>query len=61
MFQLEATAVHWACRGGSLAALQLLLDQGAKFTYRDKVGTHGLEEETGSCMLVLISTDLYRC
>lgn len=44
MFQLEATAVHWACRGGSLTALQLLLDQGAKFTYRDKVGTHGLEE-----------------
>lgn len=42
MFQLEATAVHWACRGGSLPALQLLLDQGAKFTYRDKVGTHTL-------------------
>lgn len=38
VFQLESTAVHWACRGGSLAALQLLLDHGAQFTYRDKVG-----------------------
>lgn len=38
VFQLEATAVHWACRGGSLPALQLLLDQGAKITFRDKVG-----------------------
>ena len=40
VFQLEATAVHWACRGGSLPALQLLMDQGAKVTYRDKVSTH---------------------
>ena len=40
VFQLEATAVHWACRGGSLPALQLLLDQEAKFTSRDKVCPH---------------------
>lgn len=39
VLQLESTAVHWACRGGSLPALQLLLDQGAKLTYRDKVRT----------------------
>lgn len=37
VLQLDATAVHWACRGGSLPALQLLLDQGAQLTYRDKV------------------------
>lgn len=44
VFQLEATAVHWACRGGSLPALQLLLDQGAKITSRDKVGPLNLDE-----------------
>ncbi|MEQ2196913.1 hypothetical protein XENOCAPTIV_017832 [Xenoophorus captivus] len=41
--KLEATAVHWACRGGCLPALQLLLDQGAKITSRDKDGKTPLE------------------
>lgn len=35
--QLEATALHWASRGGSVEALQLLLDAGAKISQRDKV------------------------
>ncbi len=29
--------MHWACRGGSLPALELLLNKGAKFNSRDKV------------------------
>ena len=36
-FKLDATAVHWACRGGSQPALELLLNQGGKFNSRDKV------------------------
>uniref|UniRef100_A0A672FS91 Ankyrin repeat domain-containing protein 1 n=1 Tax=Salarias fasciatus TaxID=181472 RepID=A0A672FS91_SALFA len=49
--QLEATAVHWACRGGNLPALQLLLDQGAKFTSRDKLHSTPLHVavRTGHC------------
>ncbi|XP_014861439.1 PREDICTED: ankyrin repeat domain-containing protein 1 isoform X1 [Poecilia mexicana] len=51
VLQLEATAVHWACRGGSLPALQLLLHQGAKFTSRDKLQSTPLHVavRTGHC------------
>uniref|UniRef100_A0A672F4C1 Ankyrin repeat domain-containing protein 1 n=1 Tax=Salarias fasciatus TaxID=181472 RepID=A0A672F4C1_SALFA len=45
------TPVHWACRGGNLPALQLLLDQGAKFTSRDKLHSTPLHVavRTGHC------------
>ncbi|XP_068587950.1 ankyrin repeat domain-containing protein 1-like [Cebidichthys violaceus] len=43
--KLEATAIHWACRGGSLPAL------GAKFTCRDKLHSTPLHVavRTGHC------------
>lgn len=36
-FQLACTAVHWACRGGSLAVLKLLQSRGADLNIKDKV------------------------
>lgn len=35
--KLQATEVHWACRGGSLPVLEALLNHGAKLDSRDKV------------------------
>ncbi|TRY89388.1 hypothetical protein DNTS_024126 [Danionella cerebrum] len=35
--QLQATEVHWACRGGSLSVLEALLNHGAKLDSRDKL------------------------
>lgn len=35
--QLACTAVHWACRGGSLAVLKLLQSRGADLNVKDKV------------------------
>lgn len=35
--KLQATEVHWACRGGSLLVLEALLNHGAKLDSRDKV------------------------
>lgn len=53
MLQLEATAVHWACRGGSLPALELLLDRGGKFMSRDKVGPHQSQHSFSQNLCVL--------
>ena len=36
-FQLGDTALHWACRGGDLQIVKLLVDSGARINAKDKV------------------------
>lgn len=38
--QLDRTPVFWACRGGHLDILKLLLNQGAQVNAQDKVRDH---------------------
>ncbi|KAJ7420946.1 Ankyrin repeat domain-containing protein 1 [Pitangus sulphuratus] len=35
--ELQSTALHWACRGGSLDVLKFLLDKGININARDKL------------------------
>ncbi|KAI7805730.1 putative ankyrin repeat domain-containing protein 2-like [Triplophysa rosa] len=35
--RLDSTAVHWACRGGSIAAPKVLQDRGADINVKDKL------------------------
>ena len=35
--KLGDTALHWACRGGDLQIVKLLVDNGAKVNAKDKV------------------------
>ncbi|KAI2658578.1 Ankyrin repeat domain-containing protein 1 [Labeo rohita] len=50
---LQATEVHWACRGGSLPVLEALLNQGAKLDSRDKLRSTPLH--------VAVRTGHYEC
>ncbi|XP_005385895.1 PREDICTED: ankyrin repeat domain-containing protein 1 isoform X2 [Chinchilla lanigera] len=51
--ELESTAIHWACRGGSLDVLKLLLNKGAKISARDKLLSTALH--------VAVRTGHYEC
>ncbi|MEJ1276444.1 ankyrin repeat domain 1 (cardiac muscle) [Cricetulus griseus] len=51
--ELESTAIHWACRGGNLDVLKLLLNKGAKISARDKLLSTALH--------VAVRTGHYEC
>lgn len=58
--QLDATAVHWACRGGSLSVLELLLNHKGNLHVKDKVIAHTANSSTiihyrhfGACLTAI--------